>query len=1123
MAEIVSPIVAHTPGKGQLSPTTVIPKTEFPYPSRTASDKKGSPEPRTDSEATLHEQNIELQDHAVAEAQHSPRPTIQQQRPILANKKYGTEAPQPVSLRPPFMIERHSTGAKPNLDTPIKKEDLDSGWSDSEDGSNLQGQVDLTRQESLPGHDDLRHYELNRARMRPWRRKKKKNEDTEADEKDRGRLSFGNDQFHTHGRIAGDGRLNVKINDTADSGYLAKALGSALQSHLLPHQKQARDDAAQRRAYYVANKNKIKPPKMNICIMVIGSRGDIQPFLKIGRLLQDSYGHRVRIATHPAFKKFVEEEIGLDFFSIGGDPAELMGFMVKNPGLIPSFDTLTSGEVGRRRDAMFEMFNGFWRACVNTTDDEKDTANLKLLGNKQPFIADAIIANPVSFAPVHCAEKLNIPLHLVFTFPMTPTKEFPSPLANVKQSNVDREYTNYMSYPLVDLMQWQGLGDLINRFRVKTLGLEPVSTLWAPGQLTRLQVPMTYLWSPGLVPKPEDWGPEIDIAGYVFLDLAKSYKPPEDLTKFLKRSEGDDRPLIYIGFGSISGIDDARGFCQLIFDAVQQANVRAVVSRGWGGMGDGMDVPETVFMIDNVPHDWLFPQVDAVVHHGGAGTTAAGLKLGLPTMIVPFFGDQPFWAQMITRAGAGAKNVYPLKKLTVERFAQGITDCMQPEAKKAAQKIAKSIEAEGDGAENAIDSFHAQLNLSGPNSMRCSMFDDRVAVWKVRHTEMRLSALAAELLAQNKQIRWSDLDLVEHKKWIDFQGPGEPITGAGGVVVGAFQEAFHGLSTIDESVKADIQKIKRHHERKKSRRQSRRAERSGERRRRRSQKDETEVQEGEQAKVNLIGEAAPVKKPRPSDTGSDSETVDNRSAMTRPVQNRQDTSSTLNEPAPVMLVRDVGKGIGHSFKSIVLLPMEMLNAITLGFRNAPRLYGDQTVRPPPASIKGFRQGVRVAGEEFFFGVYDGATGLVQIPAMNYREEGPAGLPKGVARGVGGLVLKPVAGTLGLLNYTNKGAYAALRKLFRDTERTERWIRRARLAQGAAEVKELRERGAGTSKDSNPPRGNANRGGALEKARTQVLSRFNTNDRLLVEEARAKEEHGLKFTARMSRSDRGTGS
>lgn len=99
----------------------------------------------------------------------------------------------------------------------------------------------------------------------------------------------------------------------------------------------------------------------------------------------------------------------------------------------------------------------------------------------------------------------------------------------------------------------------------------------------------------------------------------------------------------------------------MIFDAVEKAGVRALVSKGWGGMGDGMDIPDSVCMLDNTPHDWLFPRVDAVIHHGGAGTTAIGLKCGKPTMIVPFFRDQPFWSAMIVRAGAGAKRSLGLK------------------------------------------------------------------------------------------------------------------------------------------------------------------------------------------------------------------------------------------------------------------------------------------------------------------------------------------------------------------------------------------------------------------------------------------------------------------------------
>ena len=336
------------------------------------------------------------------------------------------------------------------------------------------------------------------------------------------RFSIGNDDYKTKGHVSKrDGRLKISVKETANRGYLAKALGATLRHHMggqehdetspvsPAHETTAaeqpdltRTDTASTLST-IASYDGPAPPKLNIVIMVIGSRGDIQPFLRLGKILKEQHGHRVRIATHPAFKEFVEKDSELEFFSVGGNPAELMAFMVKNPGLIPKAATIRAGEIAKRRDSMFEMFQGFWRACINETDDETDIANLKMMGRKNPFVADAIIANPPSFAHIHCAECLGIPFHLMFTFPTSPTQQFPHPLTKIKQSNVDANYTNFMSYPLVEMMTWQGLGDLVNRFRVKTLGLEPVSTLWAPGQLFRLRVPHTYLWSPGLIPKPK--------------------------------------------------------------------------------------------------------------------------------------------------------------------------------------------------------------------------------------------------------------------------------------------------------------------------------------------------------------------------------------------------------------------------------------------------------------------------------------------------------------------------------------------------------------------------------------------------------------------------------------------
>jgi hypothetical protein len=201
------------------------------------------------------------------------------------------------------------------------------------------------------------------------------------------RLKFANDHFRTQGRISkSDGRLKLSLLEKdADSGYLAKALGAVLSKHT-----KNEDDTDMSYDKRDINAQKIAPEddemehdpsrrvKLNIVIMIIGSRGDIQPFIRIGKILKEDYGHRVRMATHPAFKDFVEKDSGLEFFSIGGNPAELMAFMVKNPGLIPGLDTIKEGEIGRRRAQMYEMFQGMWRACINATDDEKDKTNVKM-------------------------------------------------------------------------------------------------------------------------------------------------------------------------------------------------------------------------------------------------------------------------------------------------------------------------------------------------------------------------------------------------------------------------------------------------------------------------------------------------------------------------------------------------------------------------------------------------------------------------------------------------------------------------------------------------------------------------------------------------------------------------
>ena len=159
-------------------------------------------------------------------------------------------------------------------------------------------------------------------------------------------------------------------------------------------------------------------------------------------------------------------------------------------------------------------------------------------------------------------------------------------------------------------------------------------------------------------------------------------------------------------------------------------------------------------MLGNVPHDWLFQRVSCVVHHGGAGTTAAGIKAGKPTLIVPFFGDQPFWGAMVARAKAGPDPI-AYKKLTADNLAESINFCLKPETVEQAREYGERIREE-KGTDTGGQSFHSHLNIG---SLRCSLAPSRTAVWRLRRSQVRLSPLAAATLVDEGILQYSDLKL----------------------------------------------------------------------------------------------------------------------------------------------------------------------------------------------------------------------------------------------------------------------------------------------------------------------------------------------------------------------------
>jgi len=461
------------------------------------------------------------------------------------------------------------------------------------------------------------------------------------------------------------------------------------------------------------------------------------------------------------------------------------------------------------------------------------------------------------------------------------------------------------------------------------------------------------------------------------------------------------------------------------------AGVRALVSKGWGGIGgEGDDLPENVFMLDNTPHDWLFPKVSAVVHHGGAGTTAIGLKCGKPTMIVPFFGDQPFWGAMVAQKKAGAHECIPYKKLTAERLAEGIKQCLTDEAKENMRKIAESIEKEGDGALNAVRSFHRNLPLNGEHNMRCSLLTNRVANWKLKDTSLQLSPLAAELLVERERIKWNELRLLRVYEWNDFGGPGEPFTGSWGAILGTASDVAKGVGLVPVKMARRVKKREQYREKKRHimRREKVRAETL--------------------AKVNGNKSSA-ANGSINGNTNGNMEGEKGRDSRHTPGSHSE---SNLKEPDDLLvteLAQEASHGVKKSTLSLLKAPMNLSVALTQGFHNAPRLYGDETVRRPPR-ITGFHSGLRAGRDEFVYGVKDGVTGLWKLPAKGAKEGGLLGCMRGVGMGIGGFVLKDISAFLGPPSYFMKGLDEEAGKKHQPTA----FIRRARIIQGQNEVRNL---------------------------------------------------------------------
>ncbi|KAM0651662.1 hypothetical protein ACHAO3_003521 [Verticillium nonalfalfae] len=675
--------------------------------------------------------------------------------------------------------------------------------------------------------------------------------------------------------------------------------------------------------------------KLNIVIHVVGSRGDVQPFVALGSELQ-RYGHRVRLATHDVFEDFVRKA-GIEFYPIGGDPAELMAYMVKNPGLIPSMESLAAGEIQKKRYMVEEMLEKSWESCIKAD---------RLTGD--PFVADAIIANPPSFAHVHCAQALGIPVHIMFTMPWSSTTAFPHPLVNLKNVDVKPGVANYVSYSVVEWMTWQGLGDVINKWR-KSIDLEEVAMF-------------------------------DDVCGFFFRD-APAYTPPDDLARFLNAGP----PPVYIGFGSIV-LDDPDKITRIILEAVESTGARAIISKGWADLAGSEN--ENIYWIGDCPHEWLFQHVAAVVHHGGAGTTACGLKNGKPTTIVPFFGDQPFWGQMVAKAGAGPLPIHH-KSLTATNLAEAIRFCLSSQAAAAAESIATQMQAEV-GVQAAARSFHQQLPLE---KIRCDLIPTEPAVWSYTKTKrpLKLSKLAAEMMLSDSSMNVKHLKPYESNTLHLDVTRWDPISGGASAVMGT---AVDMTGSITGMVTKPVDEYKAHQYRK------------------------------EQERKRLAAA---------SDTASVKSAATDRSA-----------SATKSPSLAGKMVGASAKSIGGiaptALKGMVVdIPL----ALTEGLRAVPGHYGDKP--RDNGQVTGFVSGAAVAGKTFAWGFADGLSDLVVQPYKGAKNEGALGAVKGVGKGIVGLTTKSGAGMFGLFAYPSAGIAKSIRSATRGG--TKKAIAKARHEEG----------------------------------------------------------------------------
>lgn len=415
---------------------------------------------------------------------------------------------------------------------------------------------------------------------------------------------------------------------------------------------------------------------MNITMVAVGSRGDIQPSVALGSGLQAA-GHRVTVATHSTFAPLVRSR-ALEF-----------ALLRTNPRAMFEGDTARMWAESGRNVAQF--FRGFAKVADQIQDQLFRDTWEACQG------ADAVLYSPLGYPGYHVAERLGIPAIPAFYLPASRTRAFPSALIP-PQPSFGRAY-NRLTYLVVERLLWLAVRAGTNRSRQRLLGLPPDPASWFD-QLHAPDRMIVYGFSPTLIPPPADWPARHHVTGYWFLDRPDDWRPPDDLLRFLDAGP----PPVYIGFGSTGGRAGER--VALAAQALRQTGQRGLLLAEGGVAPAGL--PAHMRAVGDIPYDWLFPRVAAVLHHGGAGTTAAVLRAGVPGVALPFFGDQAFWGQRAALLGAALP---PLagRRRSVRHLAEAIDHMLSDRAMRArAAAVGQAIRQE-QGVRRAVALLGAAL------------------------------------------------------------------------------------------------------------------------------------------------------------------------------------------------------------------------------------------------------------------------------------------------------------------------------------------------------------------------------------------------------------------------------